>query len=341
MNKKDIKNFTLKELEGALTLLDVERYRAKQLFKWLYQAGVQNFAEMNNISQTLKAKLEESYYVGKIVVQDRLKSTDRTEKILFKLQDGCFIEAVLIKARHRNTLCLSTQAGCKFACVFCASGRNGFKRNLIPPEIINQIIYVQKELKCKITNYVFMGMGEPLDNFENVQKAIAIMNDPNAFGIGARRITISTCGIIPGIEKLGSMKEQINLSISLHAADSRKRDMLMPVNKLYPLKKLIDACRDLREKKGRMITIEYVLIKGVNDSSLDARGLAEIAKKIRAKINLIPYSMIPGFRFKAPETERVELFMKQLVEKSVNVTLRASKGKDVQAACGQLAGTKK
>lgn len=341
MRKRDIKNFTLNALEKALVEINEPPYRARQIFSWLYRIGARSFDEMGNIPQTLKTVLNRSYYIGNLKPYEHLKSIDGTEKIIFELADNRFIETVLIHAKHRNTVCLSSQVGCKFACVFCASGRGGFGRDLTPSEITSQALYPEHELKHKITNYVFMGMGEPLDNYENVAKAIAIMNDPKGMGIGSRRITISTCGIIPGIEKLKNLGLSVNLSLSLHAAGDKKRAALMPVNKRYPLDTLIKACEGYVDKTGRMITIEYVLIKGVNDFAQDADGLAAIARRLRAKVNLISCSAISNSSFRPSEREKINMFKQRLIGKSVKATVRESKGKDVFAACGQLAGRRK
>lgn len=338
MHKKDIKDFTSKELEKAFIETGEPAYRARQVFSWIYKKGARDFDEIRNIPRDLKAKLNQKYYIGWLEVYDRLKSSDGTEKILFGLSDKNFIETVLIRQTNRKTLCLSTQVGCKFACAFCASGKTGFTRDLTPSEIITQILYFQHNLKYKITNYVFMGMGEPLDNYENVTKAIMIMNDPKGMNVGARRITVSTCGIIPAIEKLKSLGLQINLSVSLHAANNKLRDKLMPVNKLYPLEKLIEACENFVNKAGRIITIEYVLIKGINDSREEAGNLAGIAKRLNAKVNLIPYSAVASINFQSPRQKDVNAFMKNLIKGGVNTLLRESKGEDIQAACGQLAG---
>lgn len=341
MRKKDIKDFTLAELERAFAEIEEPPYRARQVSHWLYRKGAGSFDEMDNIPKALRYKLDKNYYISTPGVSEHLKSTDGTEKILFKLRDGHFVETVIIPAAHRRTLCLSSQVGCKFACLFCASGLRGYIRNLTPSEILNQALYVRHNLKYKMTNFVFMGMGEPLDNYENVKKAIMIMNDAKGMDVGARRITISTCGIIPGIEKLKDLGLQVNLSISLHAANNRLRSKLMPINKRYPLKRLIEICEEMRDKTGRMITLEYILIKGINDSPQDADGLAVIARRLRAKVNLISYSIIPNLNFQPPEPKEIKLFMKRLVNKGINVTLRESKGKDIEAACGQLAGRDK
>jgi len=341
MGKKDIKNLTLEELKKEIVEMEESPYRARQIFFWLYQKGVYDFNQMGNIPRTLRDKLDENYYISTLELSEHLQSTDRTEKFLFKLSDGNFIETVLIYAKDRKTICLSTQVGCKFACSFCASGFNGFVRNLTPAEITNQILFLQHNLKHKITNYVLMGMGEPLDNYENVARAIMIMNEPEGIGIGARRITISTCGIIPGMNKLKNLGLQVNLSISLHATNNKLRDALMPINKRYPLEKLIKACEDFIDATGRMVTLEYILIKGKNDSLEDADELAKIAKKLRAKVNLVPCSAISNPNFQSTQRRNINIFMNRLIKKGVNATLRESKGKDIQAACGQLAGRQK
>lgn len=338
MERKDIKDVTLKELKGAMIKLGQSDYRAEQLFRWLYQRGVSDFNQMKDIPKMLRDKLEKSYYIGRLHLHEHLKSSDQTEKFLFKLNDRNFIESVLIDVKQRKTICLSSQVGCRFNCPFCASGSRGFIRNLTPSEITAQVLFLQDNLKHKITNYVFMGMGEPLDNYENVTKAILIMNDSKAMGIGSRRITVSTCGIIPGIEQLSQLGLKINLSVSLHAPNDKSRSELMPINRRYPLASLIKACADFIDKTGRMITLEYVLIRGRNDSPDDADGLAEIAKLLNAKVNLIPYSEIPGQKFQPPKKEDIEMFMNRLRDRLVKVTLRQSKGKDIQASCGQLAG---
>ena len=337
MQIKDVKDFTLEELRRDIAKLQEPPYRAQQLFSWLYRKGVYDFDRMSNFSKTLRDKLKKKFLIGTLELSEHLKSADGTEKFAFRLSDGNFIETVLIRAKNRKTVCLSTQVGCKFACSFCASGLKGFIRNLTSSEIINQILFLRFDLKHNITNYVFMGMGEPLDNYDNVSRAILIMNDPEGMDIGARKITVSTCGIIPGIEKLKDLGLQINLSVSLHAASDKLRDKLLPVNKRFPLEKLIEVCEKYMDKTGRMITLEYILIKDANDSPEDVNGLAKIAGRLKAKVNLIPYSAVPGLAFKSPRREDIDKFMKYLVSKRVSVTLRESKGKDIKAACGQLA----
>jgi len=339
MVKKDIKNFTLGELKEEFKKISEPPYRAEQIFSWIYKKGVEDFSAMNNIPKLFMDKLTESYYVGSIKPLKQLKSIDGTEKVLFELDDGNLIEAVLICSGKRKTACLSTQAGCKHACVFCASGMNGFKRDLSVSEILSQILFLGHSLKHDITNFVFMGMGEPLDNYENISRAIKIMNSLKAMGIAARRITVSTSGIIPGIEKFKELGLQVNLSISLHAANNRLRDSLMPVNKKYPIEKLIKTCEDYIDGGGRMLTLEYIVFKDVNDSQKDIDDLSKIAKRLKAKVNLIPYSCVAGLKFKSLLREDVENVESGLLKKGISVTVRESKGKDIMAACGQLAGT--
>jgi len=338
MRKYDIKDFTLKELEKAFVNINEPKYRSKQVLDWLYHKGATSFNEMNNLSLKLRTKLEKNYYVSNLKPVQHLRAQDLTEKFLFELSDGNFIETVVICTKNRMTVCLSTQVGCKFGCLFCASGRNGFLRNLTSAEIINQILFLTQGLKHKITNYVFMGMGEPLDNYQNVSKAILMMNSEQGLNIGARRITVSTCGIIPGIRKLQEMGLQINLSVSLHAATDKLRNILVPANNRYPIAELIEACGNFMETTGRGITLEYVLIKDKNDSLKESYALESIARKLKAKVNVIPYSPVPGLDLIAPQRQDIERFMNRLLRAKIQVTLRESKGKDIQAACGQLAG---
>ena len=338
MDKKEIKDLPLQELEKAMAEMSEPPYRARQIFFWLYRKGVRDFNGMKNLPKPLRDKLDQHYSIGRADPCEHQHSADGTEKFLFKLRDAQFVETVLIPAAKRKTVCISTQVGCKLACSFCASGKNGFMRNLTPSEILNQVLYLQHTLKQNVTNYVFMGMGEPLDNYENVAKAITIMNDARGMNVGARRITVSTSGIVPGIEKLKELKLQVNLAVSLHAVSDKLRNVLMPINKRYPLEELIKACEEFKRKTGRMMTLEYVLLKGVNDSLEDAEGLAAIAKRLKVKVNLIPYSEVPDLNFRRPERKEMGAFMKRLAQKGTKATLRESKGRDIQAACGQLAG---
>ena len=340
MKKENIKNLTQEELRKKIIALREPAYRSDQILSWLYVKGVKNFAQMSNLTPELQKKLAASFYIGELELAERLISDDGTQKFLFKLEDDNFVETVLIKATGRETVCVSTQVGCKFACKFCASGKKGFIRNLKPSEITGQIIYLKHKLKFHVTNIVFMGMGEPLDNYFNTLEAVKIINDEKCLNIAARRITISTCGITPAIKKLKNLNLQINLSISLHAADDKLRSSLMPVNKKYPLKKLISEVQSYFEVTNRKITLEYILIKSINDSKKDAEGLARIAHQLKATINLIPCHDVAGKNLIAPNKDIIDRFVKYLRYLKANVTLRASKGTDISGACGQLAGKK-
>ncbi len=335
---KSIKNFTLEELKRKMERMNEPSYRAAQVFLWLYKKDLRDFEEMNNVPAALRAGLKNRYSINALSLARRLKSADGTEKFLFKLNDGNFIESVLIYSGERGTVCLSSQVGCKYRCSFCASGLKGLVRNLETSEIIDQTMFLKFGLKRRITNFVFMGMGEPLDNYKNVAKAILIMTDPDGMNIAAKRITVSTCGIIPGIKALQTLKKGINLSVSLHAADDSLRSAVMPVNKKYPLKDIVEACRSFADTAKGDVTFEYVLIKGRNDSLDDAGRLAVLAKKAGAKINLLVYSPVPQLELKPSDEKTIKAFTELLEREKTKVTLRRSKGADIAAACGQLAG---
>jgi 23S rRNA (adenine2503-C2)-methyltransferase len=338
----NIGDLTLEELRGELAAMGEKPFRAAQVFDWLYHKKATDFASFTSLSKELRGKLAARFTIGRLELADRMHSKDGTVKFLFRLADGSCVETVLIPSGKRRTVCLSTQAGCKFGCAFCASGLHGFLRNLTPVEITGQALGAgvadEGEADTEITNYVFMGMGEPLDNFDNLTTAIRIMNAPEGMGIAARRMTVSTAGFIPGIERLKGLDLQVNLSVSLHAVTDRLRSRLMPINRKYPLEKLIEACEDYIRAGGRMITLEYILIKGVNDKLDDADGLAGIARRLRAKVNLIAYSPVSAFPFERPSDGALALFRRWLEERRVRVMLRQSKGQDILAACGQLAG---
>ena len=334
----DIKDLTLKELQARLRERDIPVFRAVQIFAWLYRQGKTDFSEFSDLPIELREDLASAFTLGRLERIRESRSADETVKFLWRLHDGGFVETVLIPSGKRCTLCLSTQVGCKFHCAFCASGLPGFKRNLTPSEITGQILELSSGLDIEPTNIVFMGMGEPLDNFDNLVRALRIMNAPEGMGIAARRMTISTCGLVPGIERLAGIDLQVNLSLSLHATNDALRDRLVPVNKVYPLEKVVSACEKYRAEGGRMITLEYVLIKGVNDGLDDADGLGGIARRLQAKVNLIALSPVPQLPFKTPTDGAVRNFARWLEERKVHVTIRKSKGADIDAACGQLAG---
>jgi 23S rRNA (adenine2503-C2)-methyltransferase len=334
----DIRDLTLEELRAELAPMGEKPFRAVQIFDWLYKKRAARFEDFTSLPKPLREKLAARFAVGALELADELSSPDGTTKFLFRLGDGQHIETVLIPAGRRLTVCLSTQVGCKFACAFCASGRGGFKRDLAPSEIIGQALYLEQAIGRDLTNYVFMGMGEPLDNWTNVEKAILIMNAPEGLAIAARRMTVSTAGYLPSFKSLAALDLQINLSISLHAVTDRLRDRLMPINRRFPLEELVAAAESYVRSGGRMITLEYILIRGLNDSLDDADGLAAIARRLRAKVNLIACSPVAGAGFETPAEADVARFKRWLEERKVNISVRLSKGADIAAACGQLAG---
>ncbi len=338
MDKTDIKDLSKAELGAALDDLGAEAYRAKQVFRWLYKAGVRSFDEMTDLSDELRHKLKRKFHITHPVMLDSKRSVlDGTTKYLLKLEDAGTIEAVFLPERDRATICLSTQVGCKFACSFCASAPFGFVRNLKASEILDEVIFVKSKNPAKpVTNLVFMGIGEPFDNYDNVMKAVRLLNDPDAFHIGARKITISTCGIIPGISKLEQEGLQVELSVSLHSADDDIRSKLVPINKKYRVKELIRACNEYIKNTGRVITFEYILIKGANASAADAMKLVKLVKGMNCKVNTIAYNKIriKGYTQAAPA--EVKVFLKILRDNGINAIHRKSRGEDIDAGCGQL-----
>jgi len=335
---QDIKELTQEELEKVLESWGEPGFHTRQIFSWIYKKGIGDFGEMSDLSLGLREHLKEKFYLNSLKLIKRVKSRDETEKFLFELKDKNLIEAVIIPQDERITGCVSTQIGCKFNCRFCASGLSGFKRNLLSSEIIEEVLYL-KNNSCehKLTHLVFMGIGEPLDNYDNVIKAIRIINSKQALNIGARRITISTCGIVPGIKRLSDEDLQIELSISLHSADDRTRSHLMPINKIYPLRDLIVACRQYIKKTNRQVTFEYVLIKDINSGLQSAQKLSKILRDLRlCKVNLIPANPIKEFTIEPPNKLEILLFQDHLLKAGINVTLRKPRGEDIEAACGQL-----
>jgi len=337
MHKKNINGLTLKELEGFLTDLQQESFHARQIFSWIYKKGVGDFGSMSDLPLGLRRLLRENFYIFDLKFIKLLRSKDGTEKLLFELHDGNFTEAVTIPTEKRITGCISTQAGCKFSCRFCASGLLGFKRNLTCAEMIEEVLYLKNNNPDrKITHLVFMGMGEPLDNYDNMLGAVRIINSSEGLKIGARRITISTCGIIPGIRRLAEEGLQIELSISLHAADDKIRSRIMPINKTYPLEDLLNACGEYIKKTNRQITFEYVLIKDINSDLQNAKKLSIILKPLNCKVNLIPVNVVKEQNIEPPNKSEILAFKDHLVKSGVNVTLRRPRGQDIEAACGQL-----
>ncbi|MBL7197761.1 MAG: 23S rRNA (adenine(2503)-C(2))-methyltransferase RlmN [Candidatus Omnitrophica bacterium] len=334
--KKDIKLLTLEELAAYLQSSGYPKYHAKQILSWIYQKRVEGFSLMSNLSLGLRKKLESDFYLSQFNINKRLISTDGTRKYLFGLEDGNIIESVLIPHKDRVTACLSTQIGCKFSCKFCASGALGFVRNLNHAEILNQILAIKKDISKDISNIVFMGIGEPLDNYDVFLSSIRVINAKFGFNIGQRKITISTTGLIDGIKKLSQEGLQIELSVSLHSAIDSKRDKIMPINKKCPLKKLLPCLKEFVRLTKRKITFEYMLIGGFNTTIDDAKSLISITKGLNCKINLIPFNPMHKSNFIAPTKLEILFFRDYLSKNKINVTIRQSRGQDIEAACGQL-----
>ncbi len=344
VDKVEVKSLLFDELQEELHKLGEPSYRAGQIADWLYQKRVKSFDEMTDLSRNLRAQLAHQFAFSNLDVVRVLGSRDSTRKFLFRLSDENLIESVLIPASpalyggssDRRTICISTQVGCAYGCKFCASGLEGFSRNLRPNEIVDQIIAIERESGEKIDNIVFMGMGEPLANFNNLIRAIRIINAPWALGIGARHITVSTSGLAPEIKKLTDEPLQIRLAISLHAATDQVRDQIMPINRKYNLETLLSACDYYVGRRKQRLTFEYILIAGVNDADDQAYLLARHAGKLSAKVNLIPCNTVEGLPWSRPSRNRQEKFLSILRAHKIAATLRQEKGHDIDAACGQL-----
>ena len=343
-SKTDIKSLQFDELEKIVDELGEPTYRARQIADWLYQKRVQSLDEMTDLPRNFRAALAERFAFSKIEIVRVLGSKDTTRKFLFRLIDDSLIETVLIPASpalygsrsDRRTVCVSTQVGCAYGCKFCASGLEGFSRNLQPNEIVDQIIAIERETGERVDNLVFMGMGEPLANLDNVMRAIRTINAGWGLGIGARHITVSTSGLAPQIRKLADEHVQIRLAISLHGATDEVRNQIMPVNRRYNLETLLAACDYYARHKKQRLTFEYILIADVNDSPDQARRLGKIARRLGAKVNLIPYNTVHGLKWSRPSPEQQEQFLSILRQAGVAATLRREKGHDIDAACGQL-----
>lgn len=339
MKKVNLKNLSRREIEDLILSLGKERYRAQQIMKCLYHQGATSFDEMTTLARDFRIKLAEIAHIGQPELVQVQTSRDGTQKVLFRLADGCFIESVLIPGKKHWTACLSTQVGCRMGCKFCLTGSQGLKRNLQPAEITGQLTLLtfQTPAGPDINNIVLMGMGEPLDNYENVLKTITIITSDPGPGFSNRKLTLSTCGLAPMIGQLGK-DISINLAVSLNAADNKTRSALMPINKKYPLAVLLDACRDYPMPGRRMLTFEYILMAGVNDSLADAERLAHLLTGIHCKINLIAFNEFPAAKFRTPKIDDIRNFQQVLLKHHYTVILRASKGSDILAACGQLSG---
>ena len=337
MNKINVNDFTLNELEEYIVSIDEKKFHAKQIFKWIHKVGVTSFDEMTDISKSLRDKLKNNTYILNMEVITCQKSKkDGTMKFLIKLTDNCAIESVFMRYNHGNTLCVSTQVGCKMGCKFCASTKEGFERSLLASEIEGQIQTVQRYTGERISNVVYMGIGEPLDNYDNVVKSIRIINDAQGLNIGARHISLSTCGLVPKIYKLAEENIQCTLSISLHATTDEKRRDIMPIANRYSIDELLTACKEYIKITGRRISFEYALIYGKNDSYEDALALAKLLRGMIAHVNLIPVNEIKEKEYKKATEKSVEKFMNTLNSMGIVTTVRRELGSDIDAACGQL-----
>jgi 23S rRNA (adenine2503-C2)-methyltransferase len=339
-----IQSLNLAEIEGVLVARGQPKYRAEQVARWLYAKRALSFEAMTDLPAMLRGDLAQAFAFAQLENLRVLGSKDTTRKFLFKLPDGALIESVLIpaspalygEASDRRTICMSTQVGCAYGCKFCASGLDGWSRNLAPAEIVGQFTEVERISGERINNIVFMGMGEPLANFANLMQAIDIINSPWGIGLGARHITISTSGLAPRIKELADQPRQIRLAISLHGATDDVRAQIMPVNRKYPVSTLMEACEYFVSKKKQRLTFEYILIQGVNDSVACARDLVKLARRVGAKVNCIPYNTVEGLEWKRPSEADQDAFMAVLEAAHIPATLRREKGHDIAAACGQL-----
>jgi 23S rRNA (adenine2503-C2)-methyltransferase len=337
-----IKELLLDELQIFLESLGLPAYRASQIFNWIYQKKVIEWDEMTNLpDKTIRQLVDLGVALNALAFDSQVTAADGTTKFLFELSDRQRVESVLIPETERNTICFSTQVGCGMGCAFCATGKNGLTRNLTTAEIVDQIVRVEVITGKHLTNLVAMGQGEPLANYEALLKAIRIMNHPKGLGIGARRITISTCGIVPAILKLAQEPFQVNLAISLHAATDPLRNQLMPINKSFPLNELITASRSYIKATGRRITYEYTLINGVNDRPGDRENLIKLLAGMLCHVNLIPFNQIPDTEFSRSKTGVIKEFALALNQAGIETTVRKERGSLLTAACGQLRNSRK
>ncbi len=337
MNKIDIRSLTFDELKSEIEELGEKSFRAKQIYEWLHVKLVDSFEEMSNLSKAFREVLEEHFWIPQIKVLERqISKIDGTNKFLFELEDGNVIESVLMKYKHGNSVCISSQVGCRMGCKFCASTIGGLERNLRPSEMLGEIYQIQKITGERVSNIVVMGTGEPLDNYENFVKFVRLLSDEQGLNLSQRNITISTCGIVPNMKRLAEEELQITLALSLHGATQEKREVLMPIAKKYQLDEVLAACDYYFECTGRRITFEYSLVHGVNDRDEDAEELITILKNRNCHLNLIPVNPIKERTFQKPSRKSAENFKNKLEKNGINVTIRREMGSDIDGACGQL-----
>ena len=340
--RTDIKSMIKAELAEDFKRLGFPKYRADQVYGWLHAKGVESFDEMTNISKDMRSVLLQNYYIFNVTIEKKFVSAyDDTVKYLFKLDDGEYIESVLMHYHHGWTICISTQAGCRMGCTFCATGMGGFARNLRPSEMLSQITTAQRDNDIRISNVVLMGMGEPLDNFDNVMRFLELVSDLDGVGIGMRHISLSTCGVVDRIYELIDLKPQFTLSVSLHAPNDRLRSEMMPINKKWNVDRLLEACRKYAEATHRRISFEYSLIKDKNDTDECARELAGKLRGMLCHVNLIPVNTVKGNSYERSSPHQIQRFIRILENSGITATVRRTLGADINASCGQLRRRKK
>lgn len=333
----DLKSLTLQELEEVIEELGEKKFRAKQIYGWIHQKLIQDLDEMVNVPKKLREQLKEKLGFSPIKELERLVSNiDGTSKFIFALQDGSVIESVLMKYKHGNSVCVSSQVGCRMGCRFCASTLDGLSRNLLPSEILDQIYYIQRATKERVSNIVLMGTGEPFDNYENVMRFLDLVTNENGLNLSQRNITISTCGLVSKIKQFADRKMQCNLAISLHSPTDEMRKELMPIAKRYTIDEILEACQYFFEQTGRRITFEYSLVAGVNDKPEHAKILTKRIKNLNCHVNLIPVNPIKERDYKQSNVDSIMEFKAMLERNHINATVRREMGRDIQAACGQL-----
>ena len=333
----DLKSMTLQEMQEYMESIGEKKFRAKQIYEWFHKHLALSLDEMNNVPKKLKEKIEQTQEIyGVKPVDCFISKIDGTRKYLFELYDGNIIESVLMKYKHGNSVCISSQAGCRMGCKFCASTLGGLDRNLTPSEMLSQIYYIQRDTEERVSNVVMMGTGEPMDNYNNILKFLHLLTDENGLNISQRNVTVSTCGIVPRMRQLADEKLQITLALSLHATTDEKRRKLMPIANRYSIKELMEVCQYYFKQTGRRITFEYSLVGGVNDTEEDARELIALAKPLCCHINLIPVNPIKERDYVQSDTKHIQAFKNKLESKMIHVTIRREMGRDIDGACGQL-----
>ena len=337
MEKKDIASYSFEELQEEMLSIGEKGFRSKQIYSWIHEKLADDFEEMTNLPKSLRQKLETEYEIRRVEMEKRqISKIDGTNKFLFCLKDGNMVESVLMKYKHGNSVCISSQVGCRMGCRFCASTLDGLERNQTPSEMLRQVYQIQKITGERVSNIVIMGTGEPLDNYDNFLKFIYMVSDEHGLNISQRNITASTCGIVPNIRRLAEEKLQITLALSLHGSNQEKRKSLMPVANKYELQEVLEACDYYFRKTGRRITFEYSLVHGVNDTPEDARELTGILEDRNCHLNLIPVNPIKERNYEKPDKKSAENFKNKLEKNGINVTIRREMGSDIDGACGQL-----